>query len=133
MQFFLWFSGVRGAMAFALALKSKFEYPQVGSIFLLLTLIITAFTLIYSSILLEKTLIYCDIIINPVEEEEEQTEYQNKYLSVKNSVLSENLFGKIKTLIYKFHHNYLLRLINNSDKKAPPLKEILMEDFKIKY
>jgi hypothetical protein len=117
-------------MAFALALKSKFDYPGVGQIFLLLTLIITAFTLIYSSIMLEKTLIYCDIIIDPVEEErQKENEHNNR--NDKDSSLKENFFEQIKTLIYGLHVNYLLPYVdaNNSDKKAP-LKEILMHDFK---
>lgn len=50
-------------MAFALAIKSKFDLPRVGSIFFLLTLVITAFTLIYSAFFLDYTLNQCDVII----------------------------------------------------------------------
>lgn len=50
----LWFSGTRGAMAFALALKSKIDFHDAGNKFLpftlcfaSLTLVITDFSLIY--------------------------------------------------------------------------------------
>jgi len=47
-KFFLWFAGVRGAMAFALAIKSKQELAnkETGGSFLFLTIIITLFTVI---------------------------------------------------------------------------------------
>ena len=43
-QMFLWFAGVRGAMAFALSIKSLDEYPEAGKVFLILTLFTTSFT-----------------------------------------------------------------------------------------
>jgi len=45
-KFFLWFAGVRGAMAFALAIKSQKELKNKdnGGSFLFLTLIVTLFT-----------------------------------------------------------------------------------------
>lgn len=67
-QFFLFFAGVRGAMAFALALKSKVDFPRHGSVFLVVTLLFISFTLLYSSIFLDfvinkcGVLSYCDAI-----------------------------------------------------------------------
>ena len=46
-------------MAFALSVKSKMDFPRVGGIFIVLTLIITIFTLFYASLLLEPTLHFC--------------------------------------------------------------------------
>jgi len=50
-------------MAFALAIKSKFDLPRVGSIFFLLTMLITAFTLVYSAFFLDYTLNQCGVIL----------------------------------------------------------------------
>lgn len=61
-QFFLWFSGVRGAMAFALAIKSKVDLPEAGPIFLVLTLIIISFTLVYSTLFLDSTIKSCNLM-----------------------------------------------------------------------
>ena len=60
-QFFLWFAGCRGAMAFALSIKSIFDFPEKGKIFLVLTLIIALFTLLYSTFFLDFTLNKCGI------------------------------------------------------------------------
>jgi len=65
-------------MAFALAIKSKFDLPRVGSIFFLLTLLVTAFTLIYSAFFLEYTLNQCDVILR---------ENSNNTISIKQKLL----------------------------------------------
>ncbi len=105
-------------MAFALALKSKFDFPGVGSMFLLITLIITAFTLIYSSFLLEDTLIKCEIIVSKEESSDE-------------TPVIDNFFEQMKTKMYNFHFYYLLpyvdRKVNRIDNT---LKQNLMQDFR---
>lgn len=65
-------------MAFALAIKSKFDLPRVGSIFLLLTLLITAFTLIYSALFLETTLNICDVILRDSPTNDQKTQLIRK-------------------------------------------------------
>jgi hypothetical protein len=107
-------------MAFALAIKSKFDFPEVGSMFLLITLIVTAFTLIYSSFFLNKTLNSCGIIIN------QQNEIiLNEYNYMPNI---PNIFENIKDKFYSFHTIYLLPIVNR-EKENGDLKEKLKIDF----
>ena len=74
----LWFSGERGAMAFALALKSKIDFPNKGREFLPFTLIFASLTLIVTDLTLNKVINKLGIIIpskttNQVSNEEKQS------------------------------------------------------------
>ena len=44
MQFVMWISGLRGAMAYALAMKSRLDFEVEGNIMLLLTLLYALIT-----------------------------------------------------------------------------------------
>ncbi len=128
-QFFLWFSGVRGAMAFALAIKSMSDFPEVGSIFLLITLIITAFTLIYSSLFLENTLHRCDIIIKEEEVRTEMKVFSREYQP--KTFYDKNLFYILKEKIEKINDEYLLPYVErNQETQGKGLKTNLLQDFK---
>ena len=107
-------------MAFALAIKSKFDFPGVGDMFLLITLIITLFTLVYSSFLLEGTLKSCGIIITKTEEEIEEEE--KKVTTIPNS------FQEMKDNLYSIHLEYLLPFVQ--ERKEPiSLMKRLNTDF----
>ncbi len=125
-QFFLWFAGVRGAMAFALALKSKFDYPGVGSMFLLLTLILTLWTLVYSSFLLEDCLHKCNVIVH------EGTEVKEDDDIVPQEEM--DTFNKIKSCFYGIHEDMLLPMVLRRNKvnatEMNSLKRGMLEDFK---
>ncbi len=95
-------------MAFALALKSKFDFQRVGTVFLLLTLIITAFTLIYSSLFLELTLNSCDVIIKETSNCKEKLLQDNKHdLYKKDQNIKEESEENKNLINYSFLHEDL--------------------------
>jgi hypothetical protein len=121
-------------MAFALAIKSITDFAEVGSIFLFLTMVITAFTLIYSSLFLEITLYKCDII---VKEEEVRTEMNHVNLYKVNSyenpkiLRNKNFFDNLKERMVIFNQEYLMPYVDrNNTSEVIGLKANLLQDFK---
>ena len=100
-QFFLWFAGCRGAMAFALSIKSIIDFPENGKIFLVLTLIIALFTLLYSTLFLDCTLKKCGI-----------TDFCDAD-NFDQNILSKNpnCFDRFKVSIMNFNENYFKKCI----------------------
>lgn len=60
----LWFAGTRGAMAFALALKSKIDFPEAGKQFLPFTLCFASLTLIITDFSLNYVIRKLNIIVH---------------------------------------------------------------------
>ena len=100
-QLFLWFAGCRGAMAFALSIKSIIDFPENGKIFLVITLIIALFTLLYSTFFLDCTLRKCEI-----------TNFCNAD-NFDENILSKNpnCFDRFKLKIMNFNESYLKKCI----------------------
>ena len=109
----LWFSGERGAMAFALALKSKIDFPNKGKEFLPFTLIFAFLTLIITDLTLNKVINKLGIIIpsprnlNQVSNEEKQ----NIEDEVSNRDTKFYCFVRIKNNISYLNTKYLDNLI----------------------
>lgn len=101
-QFFLWFAGVRGAMAYAIAVKSKKEYPEYGGLFTLLTLIETAVTLIYGSFLLECTMKLCGVVQEGEAHHHEEDSIQLTPYTEGLEYTQLDCFGKLKYNLSKF-------------------------------
>jgi NhaP-type Na+/H+ and K+/H+ antiporter len=136
-QFFLWFAGCRGAMAFALSIKSIIDFPEKGKVFLVLTLIIALFTLIYSTLFLDYTLNKCGIInlnTNRIENSQSQSinanfnandndiNNNNNNLSMENKdnlnlnlIKNSNCFDLFKMRIINFNKNYLKKFIKKTN------------------
>jgi hypothetical protein len=82
-------------MAFALAIKSKVDFPKVGPIFLVLTLIVISFTLVYSTFFLDWLLKKCEIINLCEADNFESSNYQ------------KNVFDRLKNFIEEINSKYL--------------------------
>ena len=102
-------------MAFALSLKSKYDFPGTGNIFLLLTLIVTAFTLLYSSFLLEPILHACGIIENDPKERPD-TFKENK-----------NYFEMLKDFLVHVNEIHMLPYVRKE--KQPDSNRRLLDDY----
>jgi len=117
-------------MAFALSIKSVTDFPEVGPIFLLLTLIITAFTLIYSSIFLETTLNKCGIVIK--EDEQSLEENNSSPYSNETDLKQKYFFNILKDKMEKINSNIFLPLVERSQiQNINGLKADLLHDFKM--
>ena len=118
-QFFLWFAGCRGAMAFALSIKSIIDFPEKGKVFLVLTLIIALFTLIYSTLFLDYTLNECGIINKNTNENINDIDIDNDSINNSNILSIEkktngNCFDLFKIKIINFNKNYLKKYIKKT-------------------
>jgi hypothetical protein len=102
-------------MAFALSLKSKYDFPGIGDIFLLLTLIVTAFTLMYSSFLMDPILYACGII---------ETEVKERPESIKEN---KNYFEVFKEFLVHVNEIHLLPYVRKD--KEPENSKRLLNDF----
>jgi NhaP-type Na+/H+ or K+/H+ antiporter len=118
-QFFLWFSGVRGAMAFALAIKSKADLPEAGPIFLALTLIIISFTLIYSTLFLDHTLKKCEIINLCEADNFEGSELRER-----------SCFVRFKEKVENFSNRYLVPLVSRDNLEDNHTSTIQLKEVK---
>ena len=116
----MWFSGVRGSMAFALAIKSKDDFIENGPIFLLLTLLFSFLSIIYSSLFMHYTLKKCDMNIVCEADNFEDSSLKHKNPFEKFKMFIEEYNQYLQKLAYREIKNeniYLnLREINDENK-----------------
>jgi hypothetical protein len=93
-------------MAFALAIKSKVDFPKVGPIFLVLTLIVISFTLLYSTFFLDWLLKKCEIINICEADNFESSNYQ------------KNIFERMKNFIEEFNTKYLNPFVTRENRET---------------
>ena len=120
-QFFLWFSGVRGSMAFALSIKSRDDFPRSGPIFLLLTLMFSLLTILYSSFFMDYTLRKCEITNICEADNFEESKLKHK-----------SCFEAFKTFIEEYNQKYLEKCVyrENRYENAPIQLQTLRDDGK---
>lgn len=70
--FIMWFSGLRGAMAYALALSCAVDFPSVGPVILIDTLLYSFVTILLQGSVLNPILTRCDVKQKPEIEHDEQ-------------------------------------------------------------
>ena len=100
-QFFLVFAGIRGAMAYALSIKSIGDFKDDGKKFVIITLIFTGISLLYSSFLVEWVSKKCGIVDCPLTSLE---------------LTDTDCNGKVKLCIQNFNNNYLLKFVHRNRK-----------------
>jgi hypothetical protein len=105
-------------MAFALSVKSKYDFPEVGGVFVGLTLLLTVFTLSYASVLLEPVLHFCNIIVNDDKTND----------SVSNES-RQGFFNNIKVKISEWNQSVLQPYVERP-KDYENVKSRLLDDFK---
>ena len=76
----MWISGLRGAMAYALAINSIDDYGEPGRIMLSITLIYSIITILFVGSILNPILNYCEVTrqVPSLEPEENLEETEKK-------------------------------------------------------
>lgn len=114
-QLFLVFAGVRGSMAFALALKSYNDFEGNGEVFLIITLIFIAFTIIYSSFTTNFVIEKSEIL--NIEREGNSSALNEEYIRHP----SENMFwfNRLRNYLINLNKIYLKKYVsrNNIDEE----------------
>ena len=64
-KFVMWVAGLRGAMAYALAIESVYDYGEAGKQMLFLTIIYALITILIIGSVLNPILIYCGVTGSP--------------------------------------------------------------------
>lgn len=98
-------------MAYALAIKSEVDFGNQGKKFLIVTLIFTGFTLLYSSLFVNLVIKACGLL-------EYSKEVSNDY------AISSDCFGSLKSCCNYFHEHYLKPFVSREKELS------LIDEFK---
>jgi NhaP-type Na+/H+ or K+/H+ antiporter len=102
--FVLWFSGLRGAMAYALALSSAVDFPTVGPVILIDTLCFSLVTILIQGSIMNPVLSKCDVKQKP-----ELPGQENDITGT-----SQNWFNRFKLRVRNFDNSYFAPLFIKS-------------------
>lgn len=120
-QFFLWFSGIRGAMAFALSIKSMQDYFN-GKIILSLTIIIISITLVYGSFFVDIAISKCSL------QEINKDNFNSENFNFGETSWFDRFKNKIVEINHNYLHKYTLREVINETNRHIQLNEIKKEN-----
>lgn len=115
-MFFIFFAGVRGSMAFALALKSLTDFGEIGEVFVIITLIYVAFSLFYSSLFTPTIIKKCDILMH----EDEVLKFRKSATADFIEKQPDSCFKSVKKFFHNLHKKQLLSFV----KRPKDLSEI---------
>ena len=110
-QFVLLVSGLRGAMAYALAIQSIFDYGVKGQIILYTTMVFTLITILGVGSFLQPILTKCDVMRKPTSERSSLKEMQNEG----DEAEREKCCLKGKIYLYNFNVNYFAPFFIRAD------------------
>lgn len=94
----MWVAGLRGAMAYALALNSTTEMPESGRVILLVTLVYALFTILGVSSVLHPIMTRCEVTqaakIAPAQGERSNNENWEEIEADENEELRASVIAK---------------------------------------
>lgn len=111
-QFFLVYAGVRGAMAYALALKALKEFEgNSGEQMLIITLVFIAFTILYSSFTTNIAIVKCEILAESTTVRRSSITHEEVAFNQIHPEEHTFCFDKLKNFIIKVNKTYLVYYI----------------------
>ena len=100
----MWIGGLRGAMAYALAIQSIFDYGVKGKIMLYTTLVFTLITILLIGSSLHPIMERCEVTRKPLGEEAEPEDQSER-----------KCCGYFKDVVTNFNENYFKPLFVRID------------------
>lgn len=122
-QFILWIAGLRGAMAYALALESFNDY-STGKVMLVITLIYSLFSVLFIGSIFNPIITYIGV---EKTEEDLQTQIQMDDTLYTTDVFSKvtNIGEKLKMKLYKFNSKYFRPLFVVDKSEAEHVADLI--------
>lgn len=120
MQFVMWLSGLRGAMAYALALKCATSDLEIGPLILILTLIYAFLTILGVGSILNPILAKLDVKKKAVDRSiDSSRQEEDEVVDLDASHQPNNCFNRVKKRIKAFDNNFLAKVFIDLQARDP--------------
>lgn len=106
-QFVMWIAGLRGAMAYALAIESIFDFGEAGRVMLYLTTIYGLITILIVGSILQPVLVKCEVTKQAEGEARSDLQVESQPKDPQEKV---RCCKKFKGIMYNFNHVYFAPL-----------------------
>lgn len=120
-QFVMWIAGLRGAMAYALAIESIVDFGEAGRVMLYLTIIYGLITILFVGSILHPVLVKCEVT---KQSQREAPAAAASSLQMdnqpKDSQEKVRCCKKFKSIMYNFNHVYFAPLFIKVEDKPRP-------------